>query len=247
MTRQRTCRYIFVLLLISLISLPAAAQSKKKDKDKVNIPGRESNLIADNAPVFGGIAVSADLVGFVMKAMNARFANMEVAGRLNFCEKYFPIVELGIGDCKKTGGDNNNTFSCTAPYYRVGMDYNMNKKMNGNRFFVGLRYAFSTYNYDFDNPDFADPVWKRNTPLVLHSLDGRTQWMEVVIGVETKLWSIVRLGWNLRYKARLKQKVSEYGEPYYVPGFGKNSGSTFGGTVNLTFDIGKTARKNITK
>lgn len=245
MKRQRTCRFISVLLLISLALLTATAQDKKAAKPE--LPGKKSNLIADNAPVFGGIAVSGDLVGFVMKAMNARFANMEVAGRLNFCEKYFPIVELGIGDCKKTGGDNNNTFSCTAPYYRVGMDYNMNKKMNGNRFFVGLRYAFSSYKYDFSNPDFADPVWKKASPLSLNNLNGRTQWMEVVVGVETKLWSIIRLGWNLRFKTRLKQNVSDCGAPYYVPGFGKNSGSTFGGTVNLTFDIGKTARKNITK
>ena len=74
-----------------------------------------------------------------------------------------------------------------------------------------------------------------------------SKWVEVVIGMETKLWSIVRLGWNLRFRNRLKQKVSEYGEPFYVPGFGKNGGSTFGGTVNLTFDIGKTAKKNIGK
>lgn len=245
MIKQRILRYTFILA-ISLTG-PCALAQDAKPGEQVKLPGHESNLIADNAPVFGGIAVSADLVGFAMKAVSARFANMEVAGRLNFCEKYFPIVELGIGDCKKTGGDNNNTFSCTAPYYRIGMDYNMNKKMSGNRFFIGLRYAFTNYSYSFDNPDFADPVWKIHSPLALHDLNGKNQWVEVVIGMETKLWSIVRLGWNLRFRNRLKQKVSEYGEPFYVPGFGKNGGSTFGGTVNLTFDIGKTAKKNIGK
>ncbi len=245
MTKQNICRYTYILV-ISLVCLNLFAQKENTKKAPV-IPKPESNLIADIAPVFGGIAVSADLVGFSMKVLNSRFANMEVAGRLNFCEKYFPIVELGIGDCKKTGGDNNNTFSCTAPYYRVGMDYNFNKKMTGNRFFLGLRYAFTSYKYDFENPDYADPVWKIHSPLDLRDMNGKNQWLEIVVGMETKLWSIIRLGWNLRYKARLKQSVPENGDPYYVPGFGKNGGSTFGGTVNLTFDIGKTAKKNIGK
>ena len=244
MKRQNIFRSTFILA-ISLLCLTVSAQ-KGNGEEAPKLPGKPSNLIADNAPVFGGVAVSADLVGFAMKAVNARFANMEVAGRLNFCEKYFPIVELGIGDCTKTGSDNNNTFSCTAPFYRIGMDYNLNKKMNGNRFFIGLRYAFSRYNYDYDTPDFADPVWKVHSPLSLHNMKGKNQWLEIAIGMETKLWSIIRLGWNLRYKARLKQRIPEYGEPYYVPGFGKNGSSTFGGTVNLTFDIGKTAKKNIT-
>lgn len=235
MTRLNIYRY-FYLLLISLcaLSLPA----KKQEKSDI--------LIADHAPVFGGVAVSADVVGLFMKVANSRFSNMEAAARLNFREKYFPIVELGIGDCTKEGGENESRFSTTAPYFRVGMDYNFNKKMNGNRMFGGIRYGFSRYNYDYENPDFQDPVWGDEIPLYLKSMKGRNQWLELVVGVETRLWSIVRLGWDLRYKARLAQKVSDYGEPWYVPGYGRNVAPTFGGTVKLIFDVGKTA-KNLKK
>ena len=62
--------------------------------------------------------------------------------------------------------------------------------------------------------------------------------MEMVIGVETKLWSFVRLGWDLRAKMRISQKAPETGEPWYFPGFGKNTaGLVWGGSFKLVFDI----------
>lgn len=234
MTRLRT--YAFTCSLLALLAVhtaqaqgkPVPAQAPKEEK----------------APVFGGIAVGTDLVGFAMKGMGLKFANMEVYGRLNFLEKYYPIVELGIGDCTREGGENSNKFSTTAPYYRVGMDYNFNKKVNGNRFFGGLRYGFTSYKFDFKTPDFTDPVYGVNAPLDFKDLKAKKQWLEVCAGVECKLWGIVRMGWSLRYKIRLKNDTPAYGEPWYAPGFGKNGNTTWGGSVNLMFDIGKSARRN---
>lgn len=235
MTKLRTCAFICSLLLASAATTPAQAQKKVSP---AQAPQEEK------APLVGGVAVGADLVGLAMKGMGLKFANMEVCGRLNFREKYFPIVELGIGDCTREGGENTNKFSTTAPYYRVGMDYNFNKKVNGNRFFGGLRYAFSSYKFDFENPDFTDPVYGTSAPLRYKDLKAKKQWVEACVGVECKLWSIVRMGWSLRYKVRVKNSTPAYGEPWYAPGFGKNGNTTWGGTVNLMFDIGKSARRN---
>ncbi|MGN0233117.1 MAG: DUF6048 family protein [Bacteroidaceae bacterium] len=233
MIRPRTYVFICSLLLSVLITTEMMAQGKP-------MPAQAPK--EEKVPVFGGIAVGADLVGLAMKGMGLKFANMEVCGRLNFKEKYYPIVELGIGDCTHEGGENNNKFSTTAPYYRIGMDYNFNKKVNGNRFFGGLRYAFSSYEFDFENPDFADPVYGTATPISFKNLQAKKQWMEVCLGVECKLWSIVRMGWSLRYKIRVKDSNPTYGNAWYAPGFGKNGNTTWGGTVNLMFDIGKSAR-----
>lgn len=197
----------------------------------------------EKIPLLAGVAVSADLCGLFMKITNSRFANMEAACRLDFKEKYFPIFELGIGDCTREGGDNNNSFSTTAPYFRLGMDYNFNKKMSGNRFFTGLRYAFTSFDFDFYNPDFIDPYWNVQLPMNI-SKRSNTQWMEIVVGIETKIWSIVRFGWKLRYKGRIHQSGTEMGEPWYVPGFGRNGGTAWGGTIDLAFDVGKTAKSD---
>ena len=89
----------------------------------------------EKAPLLSGVAVSADVVGFAMKAVGAKFANMEVGARIGFLDKYFPVAELGIGDCHREGAETGNTFSTTSPYMRFSIDYNFNRKHNGNRLF----------------------------------------------------------------------------------------------------------------
>lgn len=230
--KMRTCRFISILLLISLLCPAVWGQSRKDNKPK------------EKAPLLSGVGVGIDICGLAMKAVGARFANMEISGRVGLKEKFFPIFEIGIGDCTRYGGETTNVFSTRAPYWRIGMDYNVNKKLNGNRFLVGIRYGFSSYKYDFTCPDLTDPVYGTVRPLELEGLKGNNQWLEFCIGFETRLWSIVRLGYNIRYKMQTLQSYSELGTPYYIPGFGRNDDSAFGGTVNLTFDIGKTARNN---
>ncbi len=197
------------------------------------------------APLFCGVAVMADLAGPVMKVLSTRYDQLECGARLNFRDHYFPLVELGIGECDRDGEENSNHFETRAPYFRVGMDYNFNKKHNGNRLFAGVRYAFTSFDFDFQNPDFSDPVFSGGTTdgLYLNDQKARMQWVELSVGCETKLWSFIRLGWTLRFKARLHQKDQPHGEPYYVPGFGKNGNTTWGGTCNLVFDVGKTSKK----
>lgn len=239
MLRLRTYRYILILI-ISVLAMPVSAQQEVSEKKTIVSKGEDKK---EKTPWLGGVAVSADLCGLSMKLVGAKFANMEIAGRLNIKEKFFPILEVGIGDCTRQGGENSNVFSCTSPYWRVGMDYNVNKKPNGNRFFAGGRYAFSRFKYDYTAPSLMDPVYHVEMPLDLKSQDGYMQWFELVVGFETKMWSIVRLGWNFRYRMYLTNSFPENGDPYFVPGYGKFGVSTFGGTVNLVFDVGKTAFK----
>ena len=228
MKRPKTCGLTCFLILISLACLPLQAQEKPK-KDK--------------APLLSGVAVSADLLGFIQKVAGSKYTNMEVAARINFIDKYFVIGELGIGDCHREGAETGNTFSATAPFMRFGLDYNFNKKHNGNRLFGVFRYGFSSFKYDIGNEVFTDPVYGTTGSLELNGQKATAQWLEFGVGIETKLWSIVRLGWSLRYKMRLDLSHPDGGEPYFVPGFGKNDDNGWGGTINLVFDVGKTAKK----
>ena len=229
MKRPPTCKYICFLLLISLGGLSLHAQEQPDGKQK--------------APLLSGVAVSADLVGFAMKAFDAKYANMEVGARVGILDKYFPVAELGIGDCRREGAETGNTFSATAPYMRFGIDYNFNKKHNGNRLFGIFRYGLSSFKYDIGNDALTDPTYGTTVRLDLSGQKATAHWLEFGVGVETKLWSIVRLGWSIRYKFRAALSHPDEGEPYYIPGFGKNDSNAWGGTVNLVFDVGKTARK----
>lgn len=226
---MNTLRFTFALLCSLIVTL-ASAQ---------NTGGAEAT---EKAPVFGGAAIYVDAVGPIMKAFGSAGSNMEVGVRINFKEKFFPVGELGIGTCSRNGAENTNHFSTTAPFFRVGMDYNINKKVNGNRFFAGGRYGFSSFKYDFTNAELIDPVWHTLSPLSVESQSATCHWLELVVGVETKLWRFIRLGFTARMKFQLANMGSTYGDPYYIPGFGRN-GQPFGGTFYVAFDVGKSAKK----
>ena len=177
MKRPITCRYICFLFLISLACTTSQAQQQKQKKEK--------------APLFGGVAVSADIVGFAMKAVGAKFANMEVAGRINLRDKFFPVAELGIGDCHRDGAETGNSFSTTSPYMRFGLDYNFNKKHNGNRLFGIVRYGFSS----FKNDKTTHAKWRESNSTMAgvwcrcrdEALEVHSTWLEHTLQVQAKL------------------------------------------------------------
>ncbi len=186
-----------------------------------------------------GAAIGADFVGFAMKALGSDWRHMEVLGRINILDRYFPIAELGIGEADHEGRDIDNRFKVRAPYFRVGADYNFSKRHNGNRLMAGLRYGFAKYSYDLEAAEpLNDPVWGSSQPFQLHDIDGHCHWAEVVVSLETRLWTIIHIGWDIRLKAKLSQKHSPIGEPWYIPGYGKTGSSTvWGGSFKLLFDI----------
>ena len=46
-----------------------------------------------------------------------------------------------------------------------------------------------------------------------------------------------KMGWSVRYKVRMNEKVGENSKMWYIPGYGINQSTRFGGTYNLTYDI----------
>ncbi len=214
------------LIVLLCISLSTLAQSKYR----IEVP-------APPAKFLNGIGVGVDGVGFGMKLVGGRFANMEILGRINLLEKYFPVVELGVGECNREGGEQSTFFHTRAPYYRAGADYSLTKKRNGNRLFMGVRYGFSKFGYDYSNPDFQDPYWGGPIGTEVSDIKASMHWAEFCFGIETKLWKYIRMGWSFRFKSRLHQSDCPHGDPWYVPGYGKNGSSTFGGTVNLIFEL----------
>lgn len=249
MRAKRTCRYTsaqairWVVFLLALLPALSRAQDETPPADPVAAAQEAVQEVVgpkSRKPKFlDGAAVGADVIGLVLKAFGSDWSQMEVFARLNFYDRYFPIFELGLGEADHEGRDIENRFRVRAPYFRVGLDYNFSKKHKGNRFFAGLRYGFSSYSYDLDAAaPLTDPVWQVSQPFSAHDLNGNTHWAEAVLGIETKVWSIVRLGWDMRFKLHIHEKDHPIGKPWYVPGYGRNDdGLGWGGTFKLIFDI----------
>ena len=172
-----------------------------------------------------------------MAATSSR-GQYEGAFRLNLEGKYFPIFEAGFSTCNHTDETTKIHFKTNAPFFRIGCDYNFARDIHaGGRILGGLRYGFSKFDYDTDAPDIIDPIWGDRLPFAYKGLSGNTHWAEVVFGLEAKIWKIFRLGWNVRYRIRLKDKTSIIGNPWYVPGYGQNDTHALSGTFNIIFDI----------
>ena len=251
MTLKNTLKYLLIPLIGNLLScLPLYAQTEDTDTlqqrhETERIRGIQyssqeeavQTMQEKSIPLLAGMSISGDVAGLVMAAWTS-YGQIEGAFRLNLKERFFPIAEIGWGISDYTSDETDLHYKTNAPYIRIGCDYNFSKDLlSGNRIFGGLRYAFTTFTYDIDGPDIKDPYWGGSMPFHFTGLDGNCQWGEVVFGLEAKIWGYFHIGWSARYKFRLSQKKSSVGQAWYVPGFGKNETSTWGGTFNLIFDL----------
>lgn len=242
---------IYKFICIALLSvggiLHANASISPEKTDSVNkssgklYTSREAArqaLIAGETPaVFGGISVGVDLVGPVMTCASS-YGHYEAMCRLTLLETYFPVVEIGVGECDKSDESTNVNFSTRAPYFRIGCDMNFAKnKLSGNRIFGGVRYGFSSFDYEIVSPDLVDPNWGTVLPFQHRAISGKKHWGELLFGIESRICRFMQIGWAVRYKFSLADKHGESMKPWYVPGFGRNKDGLFGANFNLIFEL----------
>lgn len=188
-------------------------------------------------PLFAGVSVMGDVAGAVM-AVASSYGQYEAACRINLRRRFFPIIEVGWGVSDHTDDTTDLHYKTGAPYFRIGCDYNFaHDRRSGCRILGGLRYGFTSFDYDISGPDIVDPVWGTHTPFDYKGLHSAVQWAEISFGLEAKIWSIFHLGWTLRYRLRLHDTPSAIGEAWYVPGYGRNDTHAISGTFNIVFDI----------
>lgn len=220
-------KLIFICIsFLTISSLSAYGQKKKM----VAMP--------DTVPLLRGFSVSFDLAGAVLLQLND-WGQYEGALRINLRDKYFPIVELGIGRANHSGDEVTHiSYKTTAPYGRIGMDFNLLKnKHQANRFYVGFRYAFTSYKVDITCDEFEDPAWHWDTSYSVRDERCTQHWLEAVLGVDAQVWGPLHLGWSARYKRRLGGNDGVIGRTWYIPGYGTYGDTRLGGTFNIIIDI----------
>ncbi len=231
MTHQRPiCTYIsrlaLSLLLLAFTFATAHAQSKLFAIQK------------DSVPLLNGFALSFDLVGPAMHAMGD-YGEYEAAIRVNLHNQYFPIVEVGYGMANHRNDEVTGiSYKTQAPYFRIGCDMNLLKNKHApHRLYGGLRYAFTAYNVDVSRNPQPDPIWGNMT---VFSVNGRScdqHWLEVVVGLDAKMWGPLHLGWAVRYKRRIAHRDLPEGNTWYIPGYGKCGDTRIGANFNVIIDI----------
>ncbi|MBR1428576.1 MAG: hypothetical protein IJ582_06025 [Prevotella sp.] len=214
---------------LTLIPMKASAQFGKKKVAIVHAP--------DTVPLFNGFAISADLLGAGMKIVGD-YGQYEGALRVNLRDRYFPIVEIGVGQTEKTDVATRTYYKTSAPYIRLGVDYNLLKdKHDIYRLYGGARYGYTNFKFDLMNPTVHDPVWGGNVDYAAHQVKSNYHWLEIVFGVDASIAGPFHLGWSVRYRNRLFHDTGEMDNAWYVPGFGKAGKSVISGTFNIIFEL----------
>jgi hypothetical protein len=216
-----------LISLLLLMALGMKAQSKKKMMVQPK----------DTIPTFRGVAVSVDLVGAGERLFGS-YGQYEGALRVNLKDKYFPIIELGLGSADEEDVSTRLHYKTSAPYGRIGIDFNVLKNVHDDyRLYLGGRYAFTSFKYDIFSPGLTDPVWGDHVDYNYPDNSASYHWLEFVGGIDAKIWKFFRLGWSVRYRRRLFHTEQEIGEPWYIPGFGKASNSRLGASFNVIFEF----------
>ena len=222
-----------ILFSSILLLMPAglSAQEKEEKAKKEN----EYKFFS-----FNGMGVSADLFGLVYSFIG-EYTSAEGALEFNIGNRLYPIAEVGYGWCNHTDEASGIHYKSAAPYYKVGISYNFfTKRENPNpkHYIYGLaRFCWSNFKYDLDTPDITDPVWGNATSLHLRDVEGASMWAEVGAGIKVKIAKGFHMGWSIRYKFRITEKNGPNSKIWYIPGYGINKSTCFGGTYSLIYDI----------
>ena len=149
---------LFIILLISLAASPSCLRGADANK------GKPLSLLHNKGKgekLFQGIYLSADAFGYIYPIfVKDKYYSTELSATVNLKNRFFPVVEVGFGYTDMVSQLYDIGYRTQAPYYRIGMDYNMQYK-NGkpNYIYLGGRVGYTSFKYNIDAPALKDPVW----------------------------------------------------------------------------------------
>lgn len=224
---MRILRYI--LLSSLLLAAPSLAQEQNTTEKKA------SSLFS-----FNGIEVSADVFGLAYSLLGD-YSSAEVAVEANLGNRFYPAVEVGYGWCSTTDETTRIRYKSAAPYYKVGLNYNFSttkEKPDPDYSILGIaRVGWTSCEYDVASPPVTDPVWGGTSTLELNDVKGNAAWAEIGVGLKARIARNFLMGWSIRYKVRLNEKVGSNSNMWYIPGYGINNSTCFGGTYSFIYEI----------
>lgn len=206
-----------LLVLCGIMALSPSQLHAQDSNTAINQAAEAAQALQNDkagTKLFRGFGAGIDLLGIGFQALgdHSEYQAYLVA---NIKGTYFPVVEGGYGKGSKYDDNTFVSYKADGMFGRIGCDYNiLNKKTDPYRLTLGLRYGMSKFNYDTTLPtDTTHTVFTTTSEkCTLH-------WLELVLGVNAKIWGPIHMGWSLRYRRRLKCSEYVY-DPQYAPGYG---------------------------
>lgn len=184
-----------------------------------------SQLPRNIYPRWQSIDIGVDIWDPVMRLLGQKYGLGSAYVRLSMYNRFFPLVEAGLGSAGITPDGSNFTFKTPlAPYFKIGADYNVFYNNSPDyALLVGLRYGFTPFKWSVDNATVTGSYWGETTDFDIPSQSASAGFLEISMGVRVKLIGPVSAGWQFKFRSLLHESKSQHGEPMYIPGFGKRS------------------------
>jgi len=191
-------------------------------------------------PLWHAVSVGVDLWNPIMRAFGQHHGLIDFSAQLSLHNRYKPVFEAGLGIANNTPSDLNFTYKTPlSPYFRIGMDYNFLYNSSPDyQFLAGIRFGMSPFKYSIDDITINSSYWGEDAHPAIPEQSATATWIEFGLGLKVKLWGPISAGWYFRLRSMLSQGNSQYGKPWYVPGYGVRGQAINGSfTISYTFDL----------
>jgi len=227
-------------------SIPVSSDVKAEELE--DIPAELPEGQKYRYKFFNGLNVSVDVLDPVLHTFAQGHASYEAQVMADFHHRFFPMASFGMGMADETsdngleygtGAKQELTFkSNLAPFGKIGFAYNYdyNSTNPEDLYLAFFRYGIAFNKADISNLYYADELWGALGPIEISDQEYTTQWLELGGMIKVQIVKHISLGWDLYFKFKISQSGTDYGTPYFVPGYGTNK-SHLGFSFRLYYDI----------
>ncbi len=227
MKKLLTLRLFFSLVLF--FSLNLVASQTKKNKDSVTSTQKVERY---------GIRFGVDLYKVALSGFDKNYKGFELVGDFRLTKKYYLAAELGNEN--KTSTEDLLNFTSKGSFIKAGFDFNAHENWLNleNMIYLGMRYGVSTFDQELNSYKVynANPYFGQSQTIISgEKFTGLTaQWVEVILGVKTRVFNSVFVGFSLRANFLVSNNKPNGFDNLYIPGFNKTYAGNFGAGFNYT-------------
>ena len=189
-------------------------------------------------PLFHAASIGVNIWDPVMRIFGQDYGIASAWAELSLHNRYKPFVEVGLGSASHEGPNNNYRYrSPMSVFFKIGASYNFLFNSNPDyQLYAGVRFGFSPFSYAVDDVVLNSEYWGETSRFDIPSQNATASWFEIGLGLRVKIWGPISAGWKFKYHSLSHCSKGQYGEPWYIPGYGTR-GSSITGSFSISYTI----------
>ncbi len=197
-------------------------------------------------PRFEAVSVGVNVWDPLLRCFGQKYGLIGFWGELSIHNWIKPVVEAGLGQAEITPDNGNYTYkSSVAPYFKVGLNYNfLYNSDTAYSVYAGLRYGISNFGFEVTDVTINQGYWGDDMMINVPSQRATVGYVEAVVGLKVLIFSNFYIGWDIRMHSIVHQSNLQYGEPWYIPGYGTRT-TPFSASLSVSYTLPFHKRKQV--